>query len=265
MELDIKDRVALVGGSSRGMGKATALAFAREGVKVTICARHEEELHQAEREVASAAGSPDRVLAVPADLSRYSDIQRVVQETLARFGRIDILVNNVGGPPPGGPLEVNEAQWHLAIEQTLMASVRMSREVASHMKEQRWGRIINLLSTSIREPVRNLSLSTSLRMAVAGFARMLCHELAPYNITVNNVLSGMMRTERLLSLHQTWAQQMGIGVEEELETSAQRIPMKRIGRPEEMADLILFLASERAAFISGASIPIDGGALQATL
>ncbi len=260
MDLGLRERVAIVGGSSKGMGKAAAIALAREGTFVTICARTEADLRRAEMEIARTA-TQQHVLAIPEDLSRLDNIKRVVRDTFNRFERIDIVVNNIGGPPPGKPSEIEDEQWHAALEQNFMSAVRMNREVIPYMKQQRWGRIINLLSNAVRQPVLDLVLSTSSRLAVVGYAKMLSNELARFNITVNNVLPGQVMTDRMTSLYQAMAEKQNRSAEELMKEAAQLIPMRRLGRPEEMGDLIAFLASERASYITGQNMSLDGGAL----
>ena len=264
MDLGLRERAAIVGGSSRGMGKATALALAREGASVTICARDESDLRKTEMEIARIS-SQQHVLAVPADLSQPDEIKRVVRNTFNRFGRIDILVANLGGPPLGRPSELDDASWSAALEASFLSVVRMCREVIPFMKQQQWGRIINMLSTAVKQPIDGLVLSTSSRLAVVGYAKMLASELASYNITVNNVLPGSILTDRLSSLHEARAKELGSDTEKVVKEATDKIPMRRLGKPEEMGDLIAFLASERASYITGASIALDGGAIQATL
>ena len=260
MDLGLKERVAIVGGSSRGMGKAAAMALAREGAFITICSRTETDLRKAEMEIARAA-TQQHVLAVTADLSRLDNIKRVVRDTYNRFERIDIVVNNVGGPPPGKPSELEDEPWYQALEQNFLSAVRMSREVIPYMKQQRWGRIINLLSNAVKQPTLDLVLSTSSRLATVGFAKMLSNELAPFNITVNNVLPGLVMTDRITSLYRNMADQGGQNVDDLIKEAAHKIPMRRLGRPEEMGDLIAFLASERASYVTGQNMSLDGGAL----
>ena len=264
MDLGLRERVAIVGGSSKGMGKAAALALAREGASVTICARNEADLRKTEMDIARAT-SQHHVLAIPADLSRSEDIKRVVRGTFNRFGRIDISVNNIGGPPTGRPSELDDEEWEEALEQNFLSVVKMSREVVPYMKQQQWGRIINRLSTSVKQPIDGMVLSTSSRMATVGYAKMLATELASFNITVNNVLPGSILTDRLASLYEAQAQEHGRSPQEVKKEATRAIPMGRLGKPEEVGDLITFLASERASYITGASITLDGGTLQATL
>ena len=264
MDLGLRERVAIVGGSSRGMGRATALSLAKEGASVTICARTESDLRKTEMEIARVS-SQQHVLAVAGDLSRPEDVKRVTRNTFNRFGRIDILVANLGGPPTGRPSELDDEKWSEAIELNFLSVVRMCREVIPFMKQQQWGRIINMLSTVVRQPTEGLVLSTSSRLAVVGYAKMLSTELAPFNITVNNVLPGAVLTDRLTSLFEATAAEAGREPEEIAKDNTKKIPMGRLGKPEEMGDLITFLASDKAGYITGATIPLDGGALQATL
>ena len=263
MDLQIQGRVAIVGGSSRGMGKAIAMGLAREGVNVTICARDAEAVSRAAEEIAATA--PEQVLAFSADLSRREETERVVRETARRWGHIDIVVNNIGGPPLGQPSALDDAQWYAALELNFLSAVRMSREALPHMRQRGWGRIINLLSIAVKEPVENLALSTGSRMAVVGFAKMLSDEVTREGITVNNVLPGRILTDRLRSLAGTRAQQQGIDTDEVLRQMSLSVPAQRLGKPEEMADLVCFLASERASYISGTSILLDGGLSRSTL
>lgn len=261
MDLGLRDRVAIVGGSSKGMGRATALALAKEGTSVTICARNEADLRKTEMEIARVS-SQHHVLAIPADLSRNEDIKRVVRNTFNRFGRIDISINNVGGPDMGPPSEIDDEEWEKAMEQNFLSVVRTSREVVPYMKQQQWGRIINRLSISARQPQEGRVLSTSSRIAAVGFAKALSAELAPFNITVNNVLAGHILTDWSASWYEEQAKESGRPVQE-IKTEATRdIPMGRLGSPEDVGDLIAFLSSERADYITGASICVDGGTVQ---
>ena len=261
MDLGLRDRVAIVGGSSKGMGRATALALAREGASVTICARDEANLRKTEIEIARAS-SQHHVLAIPADLGRIEDIKRVVRATFNRFGRIDVSVNNVGGPPEGSASELEDEEWEEALEQGFFSVLRMSREVVPYMKQQQWGRIINRLSIFVKQPQEGMALSTSTRVAVVGYSKTLSTELAPFNITVNNVLPGYIMTERLASTYEARAQEQGRSADEAIKDAARAIPMGRHGKPEEVGDLIVFLASERASYITGCSVSLDGGTLQ---
>ncbi|MBI2856007.1 MAG: SDR family oxidoreductase [Chloroflexi bacterium] len=261
MDLGLQGKVAIVGASSRGLGKASALALAQEGAQVVICARNREPLEQAKEEISRLTSSP--VHSVVMDMSRHGDIDILVKETVDRFGGVDIVVNNAGGPPGGRPLDMTEEQWNHAIEQNFLSAVRLSTGAIPYMQHKRWGRIINILSVSVKQPLENLVLSNSVRMAVVGFAKTLADEVGRYNITVNNVLPGSILTDRIRSLNQALAEREGKSPEDVLEDRARAIPMRRIGQPEELASLVAFLASERASYISGASIQVDGGALRA--
>ncbi|MQF64614.1 SDR family oxidoreductase [SAR202 cluster bacterium AC-409-J13_OGT_754m] len=260
MDLGLKERVAIIGGSSKGLGKAIATSLAKEGTYVTICARTESELRKAEMDIARSA-TQQHVLAIPADLSQIEDIKRVVRDTYNRFERLDIVVNNTGGPPPGKPSELEDSEWYQALEQNFMSAVRMSKEVIPLMKQQRWGRIINLLSNVVKQPGLDLVLSTSTRLGVVGFSKMLSQELGRFNITVNNILPGLIMTDRITSLYESKGQAEGADPDELLRAVTQSIPARRLGRPEEIGDLVAFIASERAAYLSGQSLSLDGGSL----
>ncbi|HZR98162.1 MAG TPA: SDR family oxidoreductase, partial [Chloroflexota bacterium] len=214
---------------------------------------------------ALAGGAPGRVLAVAADLSRPDDVPRVVAATLARWGRVDIAVNNVGGPPPGQPLGLTDAQWREAFELNFFSVVRLCREVVPGMRERGWGRVVNLLSLSVRQPEANLALSTAARLAVVAYARSLADEVARDGVTVNNVLPGSVATERLQAVAEMQARFHGRDVARAMDDRLALVPLGRFGQPEEVADLVCYLASERAGFLTGLSIPFDGGQLRATL
>ena len=260
MDLGISGKVAIVGGSSRGLGRAAAMALVQEGARVVICVRHEEPLKQAAEEMARLGSGP--VHPVCMDMSVHDDIRRLVRETVDRFDGVDILVNNAGGPPGGPALDTTEQQWRDALEQNFMSAVRLSGEVVPYMRQSGWGRIINVLSVSVKQPVQDLMLSNSVRMGVVGFAKTLADEVARYNITVNNVLPGSILTDRLRSLHHAQAERQSVSVETVQEASARSVPMGRFGQPGELASLVAFLASEKASYITGASIQVDGGSLR---
>ena len=264
MDLGLRERVAIVGGSSKGMGRAVAVALAKEGASITLCARNEVDLRKAELEVARV-GSQHHVLAVPCDLTRLDGIRRVVRATFNRFGRLDIVVNNIGDQLVGRPSQMNDEELEDDLEQNFLSIVRMSREAVPYMKQQQWGRIINRLSIAMREPQEGPVLSESSRLAVVGFSKMLSIELAPFNITVNNVLPGHLMTERMCSHFEEEAQDQLRPAIELIKEDMRSVPMGRLGKPEEFADLVTFLASERSSFITGATIPLDGGASQAVV
>lgn len=264
MDLGLAGRVAIVGGSSKGMGRAIAAALVREGANVTMCARHAADLEHAAREIAGQEAAA-RVLWVEADLSQAADVDRVVARTAERWGRVDIAVNNVGGPPPGQPLGMSDDQWLGAFDLNFFSVVRMCRAVVPLMRQQQWGRIVNMLSLSVRQPEDNLALSTVARTAVVAYAKSLADEVAGDGITVNNILPGSVETERLQAVAEMQARFHGRDVTHAMEDRLARVALGRFGRPEEVADLVCFLVSERAGFMTGLSIPFEGGQLRATL
>ena len=261
MELRLAGKRALVAAASRGLGKTIALRLAEEGTKVAICARDAERLERTADEIRQKTGT--EILAVPTDLTDYGQIKRLVNTVNERFGGPDILVANAGGPPPGSFLELSDEQWQEACQLTLMSAVRLAREIIPGMIAQRWGRVIFSTSVSVKQPLENLILSNSLRLAVIGLAKSLANELAEYNITVNSVCPGGTETERLKELIRHQAELHGITYEKAQEEFwLQEIPMGRLGKPEELADLVAFLASERASYITGTAIQVDGGAVK---
>ena len=262
MDLGLRDKVALVAASSRGLGRAVAEELAREGARLVLCARGEAAL----RETAGAlrAGGA-AVEAVAADVSRPADVARIVDAGRRAFGRIDILVTNAGGPP-AGPFESHSANaWQEAVRQNLDSVVELTRAVLPGMKERQWGRIINVTSIAVKQPVDNLILSNSVRAAVTGFARTLANEVASFGITVNNVMPGYTRTQRVDELAARNAALRGTSSEAQVALWEEQIPMKRLGQPAEFAAMVAFLASERASYTTGASIPVDGGWIRALL
>ena len=258
MDLGLNDRVAIVGGSSRGLGKAIAVAFAQEGASVTISARTEADLRHTEIELARI-GSQQHVLAIPADLSVARDIRRVVRDTFNRFGQIGILVTHVKYGPTGKPSEFTDETIMASLEESFLSAIRLTREVVPYMKQQRWGRIIHLLPTRASDPAEGAALSAASQMALVGYSRMLASELAPFNITVNNLLSGPVHTEFLTSMMETRAEEQGRTVEELIKEIVAEIPMRRMAKPEEVGDLVAFLASDRAGYLTGTSVILDGG------
>ena len=257
MELGLKRKVALVAASSRGLGRAVAEELANEGVNLVLCARGQEGLDKVKTDIIDAAGV--KVIAVAANLTEAEELNRVVDTGLEEFGQIDILVTNTGGPPAGMFESLTQVQWQEAIRQNLESVLNLTRAVLPGMKERQWGRILNITSISVKQPVENLILSNSVRAAVTGFARTLANEVASFGITVNNVLPGYTRTSRVEELAEQIAKTKGTGVEEAIDNWASQIPMGRIGEPREFAALVAFLASERASYITGTSIPVDGG------
>jgi 3-oxoacyl-[acyl-carrier protein] reductase len=257
MFLGLRGKTAIVAAASKGLGLAVAQELAIEGATLVICARGEEALKAARDRIAKETGAT--VYAVAADLSRFEDVKRVTTNALKKLGRVDILVNNAGGPP-AGPYEQHDwSTWQGAVDLTLRSTVEMTRAVLPGMKERRWGRILNVTSMAAKQPVENLILSNSIRAAVHGFARTLANEVAEYGITVNNLLPGYTRTERVESLAMSNAKKEGVDALTVLKRFERDVPMKRLGEPAEFAALAAFLASERASYITAQSIAVDGG------
>lgn len=257
MELGLQNKIAFVAAASRGLGRAVAEELAREGASLILCARNPESLNATCEAIRLQTGA--EVLGISADLAINADIERAVAQGLERFKRIDILVTNVGGPPAGTFENLSRQMWEEATQLLLMSVVDLTRLILPGMKERRWGRILNITSIAAKQPVQNLMLSNSVRAAVTGMARTLANEVAPYGITINNLLPGYTRTERVIQLAQTIAEKEGISPAEVQSRWEAEIPMQRLGEPEEFAALAAFLASERAAYITGSSIAVDGG------
>ncbi|HEX6132996.1 MAG TPA: SDR family oxidoreductase [Longimicrobiales bacterium] len=261
MDLGLRGKVALVTGSSRGLGRAVAEELAREGCALVVCSRDQEAIQTAAREISSSLGGD--TLPVAADLTDAGDVGRLLQAAHDRFGRVDVLVTNTGGPP-AGPFESHSPEvWRAAIAQNLESVLNLVRGVLPQMKQREWGRIINITSIAVKQPVDGLILSNSVRAAVTGFARSLANEVAAHGVTVNNVMPGYTRTERLVHLAEHNAQARGTDVAEAYAAWEREIPMRRLGEPHELAALVAFLASQRASYITGTSIPVDGGWIRA--
>ncbi len=257
MDLGLKDRVAFVAGGSQGLGKAVSLELCREGARVAICALDDPELPKTVEELRSATGA--EVIGVPADVSDAEQARSFVRKGIEHFGTVDVLVNNAGGPPSKTFLEIDDDTWLQGVNLNLMSTIVMTREAVPVMMEKRWGRVINMTSISVKQPIDGLILSNTVRAGVVGLAKSLSNELATYNITVNNVCPGYTMTERVRSLAEAIAQKEGTTSQEIIQRWESSIPMKRLGTVEEFAALVTFLASERAGYITGASIQIDGG------
>ena len=264
MDLGLQDKVAIVMAASKGIGRACASALAAEGARVTIGARGAQALEETAQEIQRATGS--RVLAVPTDVTRAEDVAAIVAATVREFGRIDILVNNAGGPPAGKFESFGDAQWQAAFELNLLSTVRLVRLVVPHMRNTGSGRIITIVSTSVKQPIDGLLLSNTIRSGVVGLAKTLSVELAPDNITVNNVCPGRILTDRFRHIyHIAERVQQGVSEEAALKEVARDVPMGRIGKPEELGAFVAFLASQQAAYITGTTIQVDGGLVRSLL
>ncbi|GAB2703149.1 SDR family oxidoreductase [Mucilaginibacter koreensis] len=253
MDLQLTDKVALILASSKGLGKAVATSLATEGAHVIIASRNADELHRTAAEIEQQTGR--KVLAIATDVSQADQITHLIETAGKEFGQIDILVNNAGGPPFAQFEDFDDEQWQKAFELNLLSFARTSRQVLPYMKKTGSGRIINIISGSVKSVLGNSVLSTSMRLGVVGMAKLLAEELGAHNITVNNVGPGMIATDRLK--HTLPA---GQDPEEALKEKAKAIPLGRIGKPEEFAAVVTFLASGQASYVSGTTIQIDGGA-----
>ena len=241
MDLGLQGRTAIVCGASQGIGLAVAEALAAEGANVAMFARRREVL---EREAERIGG-----LAVRGDVTNPQDCERLVRRTVEAFGGVDILVNNSGGPPRGPALEVDEEALEAAFGLLLLSAVRMTNLCLRHLRRSEGGRIVNIASSTVREPTENLALSNAVRPGVIGWAKSLAREVGPDGITVNNIAVGRIDTERLAESFKQRSRA----------DSMNEVPLKRFGSPRELADVVCFLASERASYVTGATIPVDGG------
>jgi len=263
MELGLKDRVAIVTGSSRGIGKAIAHGLAKEDAKVVICARNEDELKETAEELKSTSGN--EVLPVRVDLRNKEDIKTLVKKTVNKFGGVDILVNNTGGPPLSLFMETSEEDWRDATDLLLMSVVTACKEVIPHMKSHKWGRIINMTSFAAKQPSERLVLSNAIRAGILGLTKTLSNELAEYGIFVNAVCPGWTLTRRVEELARSTAAKTGKTYEAVIDEWSSNIPLKRLAQPEEIANVVVFLASEQARYITGAVIQVDGGFIKSLL
>jgi len=263
MDLELKDKVAIVGGASKGLGRACADVLAEEGARLALCSRTASDLERAAQEIHERTSAD--VLTISGDLDRPDTIRQLVASTVERFGRLDILVNNSGGPPLARAATATEEQWATALERSLLFFARMSREAIAHLKRQDSGRIINILASTVYQPIPNLALSGATRMGVVAFAKSLADELGRDGILVNNVCPGSILTERMLSNVTSRARELGISVDEALAQRAAETAVGRIGDPREMAHLVAFLASPKSSYITGTTILVDGGLVRSVL
>ena len=258
MDFRLKGKRAIVMAASRGLGYASALGLAREGCKLIVCSRD-----QARIEAAAAAIRKDtnaEVKALVADVSSASEAKRLVDAAVSAYGGLEIVVHNAGGPPAGETLAMSEEQWQKAFEQNLLSFTRIVHAATPEMKKAGYGRVLTIASSSIKQPIPNLALSNALRAGVWGVAKTLSRELGPQGILVNVIAPGRIDTERIAELDQANAQKSGKPVEEVRKASVGTIPLGRLGRPEELANLVVFLASEAGSYISGQAIMVDGAA-----
>jgi 3-oxoacyl-[acyl-carrier protein] reductase len=263
VDLGLRGKVALVAASSKGLGRAIAEELAAEGAHLVMCARGKETLEQTAQSIRETTGV--KVITVAADVSNTADASRVAKAALDELGRVDILVTNSGGPPSGPFENLTPEMWDSATSLLLKSAVELTRAVLPGMKERRWGRILNVTSIAAKQPIDGLMLSNSLRAAVIGFARTLASEVAPFNVTVNNLLPGYTRTDRVQELARAAGEKGGSSSTDIVSKWEKEIPMGRLGEPREFAALAAFLASERASYITGTSIAVDGGWIRSIL
>jgi 3-oxoacyl-[acyl-carrier protein] reductase len=263
MDLGLAGKVALVAAASKGLGRAVARELAAEGAHVVMCARGKDALDAARADIARETRA--EVHAVAADVSTLEGIEAVTRAAMDAYGRVDVLVNNAGGPP-SGPFEKHPwDEWDKAVNLTLRSAVELTRRVLPGMRERKWGRIVNITSIAVKQPVDGLMLSNSVRAAVTGWARTLANEVATDGITVNNVLPGYTKTDRVTQLNEARAASEKVDVAEIQRRIDAQIPMRRMGDPREFAAMVAFLASERASYITAQSIPVDGGWVRALI
>lgn len=261
MDLGLKDQAALVMASSRGIGKAIAYKLAEEGANVMICSRSEKELVQAAEDI--SANSEGEVHYTVCDITDGLQVMELVQNTVAKFGKIDILVNNAGGPPAGIFENLDDDDWQQAFELNLLSYIRVLREAIPYMQKQNYGRIVNIASSSIKEPIDGLILSNTFRTGIMGLGKSLATELGPHEILVNTLGPGRIQTDRIDELEKGVAEQKGISKEEVKQATESTIPLGRYGTPEEFANMAVFLCSKANSYITGQSFLIDGGKTKA--
>jgi len=260
MDFQLQGKTVLITASSKGIGRAAAELFMKEGCKVAICSANKENLIKTASEMKRQYNIEP--LWEVCNINSQKDIENMVEYVNRVYGTIDILVNNCGGPVPGFFEELNESAWSDAFEQVLMSAVRFTKLVLPGMKAKHWGRIINITSISVKQPVDNLILSNAFRNAVTAFAKTVSNEVGKFNITINNVAPGYTLTSRIYELAVERAKKSGESHEHVLAMMANEVPMKRLARPDEVASLIVYLASDIAGYITGVTIPVDGGVIR---
>ncbi len=257
MDLGLKGRGVIVAASSEGIGRAAAEAFAREGAQVAMCARTEKTLRDAAEDIRSRTGA--EVYAEPLDVTDAAAVARYVEQVAKRFGRIDVCVTNAGGPPAKNFLSISTDEWRKAVDMNFMSVVFLARAVIPYMQRHRWGRIITITSVSVKQPIPDLIMSNSVRAGVVGLVKSLANEFGKDGILVNNVAPGYTSTERLKELAGVRALAAGTSPEKMYEAWAAETPVRRLGEPGEIADVIVWLASERASYVTGQTVLADGG------
>ncbi len=259
MDLGLKGKTALVTAASKGMGRACAMGLAAEGARVVMCARTEADVNAAAETIRARTGA--EVLAVRADVTQAADVTALVARATEAFGGVDVLVANAGGPPRGKFAEMDDAAWQGAYEVSLLSVVRLVREVLPGMQRRKWGRVITIQSISVKQPIDGLLLSNAVRPGVAGLMKTLVGEYSRDNITFSTVCPGRILTDRLLG----GAKQAGVSPEEYAVKAGADVPLGRVGTPEEFANVVVFLASERASYVTGVALQVDGGLVRGLL
>ena len=263
MDLGLKGKVAVIGGASKGLGRACAEVLAEEGMKLVLCSRSKAGIEQAAQELRDRTGAD--VLAFAGDLEQNDAIKTLIGMAAGKYGRIDVLVSNSGGPPLAKSIDATEEQWATAVQRSLLFFARMAREALPHMRAQKSGRIINILASTVYQPIPNLALSGATRMGVVAFAKSLSDEVGRDGILVNNVAPGSLLSERMLGNVTSRAKELGISVEKMLEERAKETAVGRIGEPRELANLVAFLASDKSSYITGTTIRVDGGLVRSVM
>jgi len=263
VDLQLKGKAALVAAGTRGIGKGVAIGFAREGADVALCGRDDGALRQAEAEVKRAGAR--RVVATRADLARAGEPERFVDEAAHALGRVDALFLNAGGPPAGHPLDFTDQQWETAFQTNLMSAVRLIRQAVPHFRRQQGGSVVALTSWSVKQPIPELLLSNSIRLAVVGLMKTLALELGREQIRFNVVCPGRILTDRLRDLDRRRAEREGRSQEDVTAANVRTIPLGRYGTPEDLANLIVFLSSRAASYINGITVQVDGGLVTSTM
>lgn len=262
MDLHLTNKVALVTGASRGLGFATALGLAKEGCKVAINARNPQQLADAVKEIEAQAGQV--VLGIAADVAEVGAPDRIIAEVIQKFGALDILVTNAGGPPPGNFESVSEEDWYKSIELSLMSQIRLIKSALPYLKQSQAASVLTVTSVSVKQPIPNLILSNSVRTATAGLTKSLALEYGQANIRFNSILPGWTETERVTQLLGARSKASGLSIEEEKQKMVKEFPMGRLAQPEEFANVAVFLSSPAASYINGSLIAVDGGTLKGT-
>jgi len=256
MDLGLKDCRAFVAGASKGLGKACAKSLADEGARVFVCSRDAEQIRRAAAEIRAVGWSA-------ADVSRAAEVKRVVAEAIAALDGLDILVTNAGGPPTGPFEKTPDDAWEIAYQLTLMSAVRLIHAALPALKASGRGRIINLTGYGVKEPMTDLVVSDAVRAGVTVMAKTIASDLAPFGITVNNIAPGPIMTDRLIAIHTARAKDLGITVDEQFRRFSATVPVRRIGKPEEIGSLCAYLCSLQAGYLTGQSIVVDGGITRA--